>query len=64
MSIIQDIQNRALDEGRIKAENVCLVRKKCVQCVPVCLGVDGNRLDPHLPACPDDPNGDLAAVCD
>ena len=22
MSIIQDIQNRALDEGRIKAENV------------------------------------------
>ena len=50
--------------GRSRSDTDRLVRKKCVERVPVRLGVNGNCLDPHLPACPDDPNGDLAAVCD
>ena len=50
--------------GRSRSDTDRLVREKCVESIPVCLRVDSDRLDPHLSACPDDPNGDLAAVCD
>ena len=49
---------------RLAAQRVGLVGEAHVQCVPVELGVDGDRVDAQLAAGPDDPDGDLATVGD
>ena len=53
----------ALCGGR-RANADGLVRKLCVEGLPVCLRVDGHGLNPHLPAGPDNADRDLAPVGD
>ena len=50
--------------ARLPTEGVRLVGQADVEGVTVGLGIDGDRSDAHLPAGPDDPDGDLAPVGD
>ena len=59
---IRDVQIRLCRRGRADAER--LVRQADVQRVPVGVRVDRHRADAQFTARPDDPNGDLAPICD